>query len=100
MASHQEHAQRWVDHRTGKTDRPILKRSRRGNVFGDGDALYSYGYHFELAIHLDWGFLCNGDRYSPSTGKHQSILRSVLDGNPTWKERAEGIETKDSHKRV
>jgi len=63
------------------------KEYRGGNVFASDGVLYSYGHHFPLAIrrpaefnHKDkteW-YLLNGDKYSVSTSKHQSITYSVF----------------------
>jgi len=39
------------------------------NMFIDGDAIYSYGYRFILAIRR-CDFLINGDTYSPTTTQH------------------------------
>lgn len=42
------------------------------SLFREGDVLYSYGYHFPLAVHVGRYQLINADRYSNSTSKHQS----------------------------
>lgn len=82
MASnHGQVCQRWVDRATGATTRRQLTGSR---IFGDDTTIYSYGRHFPLAHALrDKGsnvvlFLLNGDRYSVSTSKHQSEIRSAV----------------------
>jgi hypothetical protein len=50
------------------------------------DRLYSFGTHFELARKLPDGvFLLNGDTWGSFTGRHQNIVRSVIDGNPRAK---------------
>lgn len=49
-----------------------------GNVFFEDDTIYSYGYHFPLAIRLPWGFLLNGDTPSSTTAKHQADVRSAV----------------------
>jgi hypothetical protein len=74
--------QRWVDRCTGETDRPNF--GRHSNVFAVDDHLYSYGSHFTLAMHLPWGFLLNGDRYSSSTTQQQWKVRRVMDGGRPW----------------
>ncbi|MFA5276494.1 MAG: hypothetical protein WC417_06360 [Candidatus Omnitrophota bacterium] len=67
-------------------------KNRRGSrVFADGNVLYSYGRHFPLVIRRDgnsniksgseW-FLCNGDKYSRSTSKHQSYTFPVFPDFP------------------
>ena len=47
-------------------------------VFFQGDTIYSYGYHFPMAIKMDNYYLVNADTYSNTTSKHQSQLRSEL----------------------
>lgn len=67
----------------GRTDKRPLRAS---NVFVDGDRVYSYGYHFELARPLRdkagkvCGYLLNGDRFSNTTSSHQSSVRNALSG--------------------
>ena len=55
------------------------------NVFMDNTctALYSYGEHFPLAVKVGDTAILNGDRYSVSTGRHQSNVRSIFSGAPT-----------------
>jgi hypothetical protein len=48
------------------------------NVFYIADTLYSYGYHFPMAIKLGYYYLVNADRYSPTTGKHQSYVQRCV----------------------
>jgi hypothetical protein len=51
---------------------------RCGNVFFDGNTLYSYGRHFELAKLVDGTLFINTQSYSNSTSKHQNYcLRSI-----------------------
>ena len=61
------------------------KRGSASHLFIEDDVIYSYGYHFPLAIRRDWGrdiqFLINGDRYSSSTSSHQSQCISHLTPN-------------------
>lgn len=53
--------------------------AKGSNFYHDGQALYSYGSHFIVALRLaGGGFILNADRYSNSTARHQSIARSVL----------------------
>lgn len=51
------------------------------SLFRSAGVLYSYGYHFPLALHLGRYQLINADRYSKSTDKHQSYTISRC-GNP------------------
>lgn len=55
--------------------------SRGNNIFADGNILYDYGYHFPMVIRLDNLFIINGDRYSMTTGRHQSICIRNLKPN-------------------
>lgn len=72
---------RWVDVTQGKT---TLKLLRSSSVFAEGDKLYSFGHHFELARVLRDSkgkirlYLLNGDRVSQHTTSHQSDLRNAL----------------------
>jgi hypothetical protein len=51
---------------------------RCGNVFFDGNTLYSYGRHFELAKLVNGTLFVNTQSYSNSTSKHQNYcLRSI-----------------------
>jgi len=54
-------------------------RGKASNMFIDGRVLYSYGYHFPLLVRLDWGYLQNADRYSPTTSCHQSLASRYAD---------------------
>jgi hypothetical protein len=81
MTTYEQVARRWRDRCLGLTDRPNLRAER---MPVDGDQIYSYGFHFELARPLRnpngtvHGFLLNGDRYSVSTSRHQQEVRSAL----------------------
>lgn len=56
-----------------------------GNVYFDGDTIYSYGRHFPMGIRIVredgsvW-FLLNGDTYSSSTSAHQRYIRRAVRG--------------------
>ena len=65
---------------------------RRGNVFFEDNVMYSYGHHFPLVVRRsaesnlkdgkEW-YLCNGDKYSPTTTHHQSVtFRGSLKNAP------------------
>lgn len=77
---------RWRDIVTGRTTRGPLRAS---NILVQGDIVYSYGTHFELARPLRdrkggiTAFLLNGDTYSNTTSTHQSHVRSVLSNETT-----------------
>ena len=50
-------------------------RTSNNNIFFEGDKIYSYGYHYELGRFLDdKTILINDEGYSPTTGKHISLL--------------------------
>ena len=51
------------------------------NMFIDGNVIYSYGYHFPIALRIsrnEW--IVNEDRYSHSTLRHQKLVESRLGG--------------------
>ena len=48
---------------------------RTKNVFIEDNVLYSYGYHFPMAMRIKDGyFIVNKDKYSSTTSRHQNIL--------------------------
>lgn len=62
------------------------RRWGAGNLFAEGDVLYSYGRHFPLAVRRQslrgtW-YLLNGDRYSVTTSHHQSMTFSAFGEEP------------------
>lgn len=87
MASHADIVARWLDTLEGKRDRRghPLRNPRSGNVWGEGDTLYSYGRHFPLCEYHRPNrrrrhplYLLNGDRVSHSTTGHQSTTRAAV----------------------
>lgn len=40
------------------------------NMFVDGDTVYSYGYHFKIAVRYNGVYLVNSETYSSSTQRH------------------------------
>lgn len=49
------------------------------NFFVKNEVLYSYGYHFVVAMYLDKDYiLLNGDTYSSSTSIHQEYIRRIV----------------------
>jgi hypothetical protein len=58
------------------------KNYSKETIFFEGDTIYSYGYHFPMAKRIrtknGYFYLVNGDRYSPTTDKHQSMLRGAV----------------------
>lgn len=83
MATKSEIAQRWMDRALGRADRD-LNAGRYSNVYYQGDSIFSYGSHFEMArVMRDRNerptfVLMNADRYSPTTTQHQSMVRGVV----------------------
>ncbi len=56
----------------------VQSEGRAGNVFFDGDKVYSYGSHFCIARHLPTGAVAFTTRsYSPTTSGHVSEARSA-----------------------
>lgn len=87
MANYDQVVARWVDRVMGRTDRPNYSNPR---MYGSGDRIYSYGSHFEIGRLTRWPkndaprmFLLNGDRFSPTTTKHQNYVR--------WAVQREGL---------
>jgi hypothetical protein len=67
-------------------------KAREGRVFVEGDTIYSYGHHFPIAHRIrDNEYLLNEERYSTTTGKQQSAVRSALNS-----EGAKIVETDTS----
>lgn len=58
------------------------------NMFIEGDAIYSYGYHFPIARRIcvrGRNFvLVNSSYYSVTTSKHQSYVEYFLRGEKVW----------------
>lgn len=89
MSAHDDIITRWIDRELGRTTKANYA-ARRQNVFGESGRLYSYGRHFELARPLKMknagaahrrdvvGWLLNGDRYSVTTARHQSVTRNAI----------------------
>ena len=52
------------------------------SLFIEHDVLYSYGYHFPLCLRLEDGtFIFNKSKYSVTTSKQQSQLKSLIFSN-------------------
>ena len=52
----------------------IGNRCTGSNMFFEGNIIYSYGYHFPMAIKWNGYVLYNDERYSISTCKHQGYV--------------------------
>ena len=60
----------------------VQTEGRSGNVFFEGNVIYSYGYHYELArffqgANNETAILINDTGYSVSTAKHIGCIRSA-----------------------
>lgn len=61
-----------------------LSESKTENMFLEKNVVYSYGYHFPIAIRLQgssWGefeFIYNQDGYSSSTSRHKSLVMRAI----------------------
>lgn len=54
---------------------------KSGNMFIDGDTIYSYGYHFPIATRLRDGlYLFNNIGYSNTTAKHKNHVSAAISG--------------------
>lgn len=81
MPTHDQVAAKWAQ--TVGTEQWTGRGLTGARMFGESDALYSHGHHFRLAeVHTrDDGsrwFMLNGDNYSVSTSRHQSITRGAV----------------------
>ncbi len=95
MPSNKARAERWMQR---ALDPDVSPLAANGNVYSEGDTIFSYGSHFPMAIVMRerentghygrslnsptvgkprW-VLVNGDRYSVTTSGHQSMVRSVI----------------------
>ena len=63
---------------TGYARGTLKHNARLGNVYIDGAVIYSYGSHFPMAKKDGERAWVNVDKYSKSTSKQQSFLRSAL----------------------
>lgn len=55
-------------------------KGKGSRMFIDGDTIYSYGYHFPVAVRKEGYYLFNSDGYSSSTSKHKRHVLSNLSG--------------------
>ena len=67
-------------HKTQKSAR------NHGNLFFDGDTIYSYGYHFQIARHVtnergEAAVLFNSASDSSTTSQHKSDVRRAIPGH-------------------
>lgn len=78
MTTHRDIAERWA--KVAASGEGRLLRPYSTNIIARGDAIYSYGNHFCMAEYYPSKglFLINGDRYSPSTTRHQQYVRDAI----------------------
>jgi hypothetical protein len=71
LANHSEVAHYWANR--------VQPEGRAGNMFFEGEDIYSYGTHFKIAsfVKHDVVFF-NSKSYSVSTSKHQSLTRAAI----------------------
>lgn len=77
-----EVATRWVAVAMGRTDKPLLTKNPR--MPNNSETIDSYGAHFHMAfVARRRGkfshFVLNGDRWGPTTDKHQREIRSAVE---------------------
>lgn len=53
-------------------------KGKTGSMFIEGDAIYSYGYHFVIARRTVNGFQITARKYSPTTSRHTSETLRAL----------------------
>lgn len=57
----------------------ISQEARNEHMFIEGKALFSYGYHFPIAVRVGTNqYAFNSDKYSPTTSRHQTQSRAAL----------------------
>jgi hypothetical protein len=58
-----------------------LTKGRASSMFIEDNVIYSWGYHFPIAVRLSEGtYLLNTDKYSSSTSTHQTyVKRAIVD---------------------
>jgi hypothetical protein len=82
---HDAIAMRWVDR--AYHGQQFANARKGANLHDEGDSIYSYGHHFEVARILrdhkrrPVGWLLNGNTYSNTTNKHQFAVRNAIARN-------------------
>lgn len=75
--THKQVAERWA----------AGEKATGNHMYTDGKAIFSYGNHFPIAVHLCHGqVLFNTDKYSNSTSNHQRYVNCAL---PDYVEKIE-----------
>ena len=86
MSDYDKVTARWVDRALGRTDLGPLS-AREGRMYSNWQhEIFSYGSHFEMGRFLfnkdrsPKAVLLNGDRWGPTTSRHQARVRSAAQG--------------------
>lgn len=58
----------------------VQPMGKAGNVYFEGETIYSYGSHFPIAKHYQGGVAFTSRSYSHSTSKHKSVTRRAIPG--------------------
>lgn len=80
-----ELAERWLEKNNNGT---ALKDAKSNKMFFEGRVIYSYGYHYAIAIAPEFGgqYLVNDRSYSNTTGKHRANVAHALNKKGlSWK---------------
>ena len=57
------------------------EQAKTEHLFIEGNVIYSYGYHFPIAIKLNnRTLLFNADGYSQTTAKHKGYVKRTFEG--------------------
>jgi hypothetical protein len=70
LRNHQEVAHVWAQR--------SQESGKAGNMFFEGESIYSYGRHFEIARHVSGAVLFTTASYSNSTAKHKNYTRRAV----------------------
>lgn len=53
-------------------------KEQANSMFIEGNVIYSYGYHFPLAVRFNGKVYVNEIKFSKTTSKHQSAIKKAL----------------------
>lgn len=67
-------------------------KGKGSHMFIDGDTIYSYGYHFPVAVRTKDGYLFNSSGYSSTTAKHKSYVNRALPSDKTFLGRTDDLK--------
>jgi hypothetical protein len=54
------------------------RKAQGNNLYIEGDSIYSYGPHFPIATRRPEGVLLTTEKYSPTTSKHTTYVKTAL----------------------